>query len=128
MYILNNYNKLYNYNNILKIYYYIKNYPFIIFVNNKQFNNRLLLNLKIELLKLNNKCITINTLYIKYIFNYKSFKFLGVNTLMFLFKDFKDFILFENYFNNMKLFYSYKYNFGMTKLKLIKYLSENMLI
>jgi len=115
MYILNNYNKLYNNNNILKIYYYIKNYNFIIFLNNNQFNNKNLLNLKMELFKFNNKCFIINTKYVKNIFDYKSFGFLSTNIIVVIFKEFKDFLLMEKFFYDKKFYFSYKKNFGIMK-------------
>lgn len=116
MYILKNYSKLYNKNYILKIYYYLNKYPFIIYLNNNIFNNKNLLNFKIELLKFDNKCFILNTKYIKYLFNYKSFKFLGTNIIVILFKSFESFLLIKNYLEDKKFFYSYKKNLGMKNI------------
>jgi hypothetical protein len=46
MYLIKDYKKLYNKTNILKIYYNLKFYPFIIFINQDQLKMLNLLNLK----------------------------------------------------------------------------------
>jgi hypothetical protein len=116
MYILKKYNKLYNNKNILKIYYYLNKYSFIIYLNNNIFNNKFLLNFKIQLLKFNIKSFIINTKYIKYLFNYKSFKFLGTNIIVVVFKNFENFLLIKNYLENKNFYYSYNKNFGMKNI------------
>src|SRR5688572_23081251 len=111
---LKSYKKLYNNSNICKIYYYIKNCNFIIFIDD-QFNNKELLDLKIELLKFNNRCFIINSKYIKTLFNYKSFKFLSNNIIIICFKDFNTFLLIEKFLNNKFFNYSFKKCYSITK-------------
>jgi len=108
MYLIKDYKKLYNKTNILKIYYNLKFYPFIIFINQDQLKMLNLLNLKNEISKLEGKSFIMNLKYIKKLFNYESFKFMSINTLAIVLKNINDFFLFIiNLLDNIIFYYTY---------------------
>ena len=97
----NNQLKLYNKSTILNLYKYIQDYSFILFININRLKN--------EVSKLNCKNLVINTIFIKKIFHYTNFKFLGANTFLIFLRDINDFIFFINLLEDTTLFY-YSYN------------------
>ena len=70
MYKIKLYKNLFWLNNILKSYYYVKSFPYIIFIDIFYFTNKSLLELKIKIKNENIQSIILNTKILKKIFKY----------------------------------------------------------
>jgi len=104
--------KLYNLNNLCKIYYSLKLFKFYIFLDLFYFTNKTLLELKINLIKLSNQSLILNTKYITKLFDYKLCTFFGTKTLLICLSDCTKILDIINILGNKYFYFCYKTHFS----------------
>jgi len=82
MYQINLYKNLDRLSSIMKVYYFFKVFNFFLVLDLFYFTNKSLLDLKIELNKVNSKSLILNTKVLKNLFVFKDNKFCNTKTLV----------------------------------------------
>lgn len=112
MYIIKPNHKLFYYNTFFQIYNDLKIYKFYFFIDYYYLTNNNLLNLKLEIIKLNNKSFILNSKYVKKLFTSKIGTFIGVKTLVICITNLDNFINILQYLHLIPFYFSYERNFS----------------
>lgn len=112
MYKIKLYKNLFWLNNILKSYYYVKLFSYIIFIDIFYFTNKSLLELKIKIKNENIQSIILNTKILKKIFKYNHYKFNRTKIVMIFSLNLNLFLHIIQFLENIPFYFSYKRGFS----------------